>query len=83
LLNGGLVREKIEAKTNRLGMLLREEAPRESIIEQLYLATLSRRPTDQERQAMTEHLGRGDNLRLSCEDLLWALLNSKEFQWIR
>ncbi|MFN8766514.1 MAG: DUF1549 and DUF1553 domain-containing protein [Pirellulaceae bacterium] len=83
LLNGGLVREKIEAKSNRLGMLLREEASREAIIEQLYLATLSRRPTDQEQQAMIEHLERSDHLRRACEDLLWALLNSKEFQWIR
>jgi hypothetical protein len=77
------VREKIEAKSNRLGMLLREEASREAIIEQLYLATLSRRPTDQEQQAMIEHLERSDHLRRACEDLLWALLNSKEFQWIR
>ncbi len=83
LLNGGLVREKIEAKMNRLGKLLQEQASREALIEQLYLASLSRRPTDQERQAMIEHLERSENLRRACEDLLWALVNSKEFQWIR
>jgi hypothetical protein len=42
-------------------------------VENLYLRTLSRRPTPEERAHWT---GTGDEYR---KDLFWALLNSKEF----
>jgi len=49
-----------------------------AIADQLYLATLSRRPTAQERQQAIAYL-QGGNLAQRTEDLQWVLLNSLEF----
>ncbi|HJT17559.1 MAG TPA: DUF1553 domain-containing protein, partial [Thermoanaerobaculia bacterium] len=49
-----------------------------SIVDQLYLATLSRRPTSAER-AMAIGFLNGGNLGQRAEDLQWVLLNSLEF----
>ncbi|HEX7901675.1 MAG TPA: DUF1549 domain-containing protein [Planctomycetota bacterium] len=53
--------------------LMNGPAGRAGDVEDLYLRTLSRRPTPEERALWT---GEGDEY---WEDLLWALLNSKEF----
>jgi hypothetical protein len=50
------------------------------IIEQLYLATLSRRPTPAETQRLASHVHKhGADARKAYRDILWALLNSSEF----
>lgn len=49
-----------------------------SITDQLYLATLSRRPTATERSAAITYLKSG-TLQQKTEDLQWVLLNSLEF----
>ncbi|HWW62281.1 MAG TPA: DUF1549 domain-containing protein, partial [Thermoanaerobaculia bacterium] len=49
-----------------------------AIADQLYLATLSRKPTSTERQQAITHLQGGD-LGQRTEDLQYALLNSLEF----
>ncbi|HEX8152571.1 MAG TPA: DUF1549 domain-containing protein [Thermoanaerobaculia bacterium] len=49
-----------------------------TIAEQLYLATLSRRPTATERQQAIDFL-RGGTLNARTEDLQFALVNSLEF----
>lgn len=50
-----------------------------SITDQLYLATLSRRPTAQERQIAVDYLKAGTPLGDRAEDLQYVLLNSLEF----
>ena len=49
-----------------------------TVADQLYLATLSRRPTSAERQQAIAYLAAG-NLGQRAEDLQWVLLNSLEF----
>lgn len=50
------------------------------LIDELYLAALSRFPTAQERQLTRTHLASNpQSRRAAAEDVLWALLNSKEF----
>jgi hypothetical protein len=50
------------------------------VIEQLYLATLSRRPTAQETRRLTAYVAKQDGPpRKAYSDILWALLNSSEF----
>jgi hypothetical protein len=49
-------------------------------VEQLYLATLARRPTAAEAQRLTAYVGQhGSDARKAYGDILWALLNSSEF----
>ena len=53
-----------------------------AVAESLYLRALSRRPTSAERQAVVEHVAGSDDLRQAWEDVLWALVNTKEFQFV-
>lgn len=50
------------------------------IIEHLYLATLSRRPTARERDRLIAYVNKNTEApRQAYSDVLWALLNSSEF----
>jgi len=54
------------------------KAPAEAI-EQIYLATVSRRPTAAELTKMTAHVKDAENAQKGYADILWVLLNSSEF----
>jgi hypothetical protein len=50
------------------------------VIEQLYLATLSRRPIPAESQRLTQYVrSHSTDARKAYRDILWAVLNSSEF----
>lgn len=67
---GGLIARLAKVGDNR-------EAAR-----QAYLTVLSRRPSDEETQAVAEYLSAGKQPREDlCRDLVWALLNSAEFRF--
>jgi hypothetical protein len=48
-------------------------------VEELYLATYSRYPTPQELQLAVKALAGAKVRQTAAEDILWALMNSKEF----
>ena len=48
-------------------------------MEELFLATLSRRPTDREAKAMADYIAKATDKRSAYHDVLWALINSTEF----
>lgn len=83
LINGESVRRSIETQDNRIGRRLTAGVPPESLLEELTLATLCRRPTAAERTTLLAHVSKaGDDLarrRRAWEDIVWALINSKEF----
>jgi hypothetical protein len=51
------------------------------MVEDLYLATLTRLPTKSEAENGVRYLAGGPQT-LKAQDLLWALLNSKGFLYI-
>lgn len=51
----------------------------QQILTELYLAALCRYPTDRELALAADHIRLSGDRRQGLEDLLWALLNSKEF----
>jgi hypothetical protein len=59
--------------------LVRPGKPVPQAVQDLYLATVSRRPTPQELQRAVAYVGRQPNPRPGLSDVLWALLNSSEF----
>jgi hypothetical protein len=79
LINGEAVRTRLEAPDNRIGRLLKSGATEGTILEEIYLASLSRLPTANDRAAALDHVGRADDRRKAWEDVAWAVLNSKEF----
>jgi hypothetical protein len=48
-------------------------------VEEMYLRTLSRYPDDEERSMAERAIAKAGDPKRGYEDLLWALLNSKEF----
>jgi hypothetical protein len=91
--NGVEIRDKIASGSNRLsGYLEQLQAHKagdnsamspEKIIEELFLRALCRKPSARELQSTLEVLGSAQDPRIALEDILWALLNSKEFMMLR
>ena len=79
LINGPTINEKIRNPNNRLGKLLTEKKSEKEILDSLYLATLSRLPSDAERQPALGHVAKNTDKRRAWEDVVWALLNTREF----
>jgi hypothetical protein len=79
MINGPTVRRKLDATENRLARLLAAGAGDRAILDELYLAALSREPKPAERTAAMDYLRRARDRRAAWEDITWALLNSKEF----
>jgi hypothetical protein len=63
----------------RLQSLLDAQKPDETIIEELFLATLSRVPNESEKSAAREHLLTTGHRKKAFVDMLWALINTREF----
>ena len=77
LLNAREIHEKITHRNGRAQLAVSGRTP-EEIIEELYLSTLSRFPNPEERSLMLPAFAELDR-RAGTEDVLWSLLNSKEF----
>jgi hypothetical protein len=79
LIGGPEVSRLIADPDNRLAQILRSGASDESAITDLYWAALSRPPTTEELTTLANHVKTTKDRRKGLEDVLWALLNSKEF----
>ena len=79
LMNGPLMNEMLKAKDGRAAHLAGDKRPLPDLITELYWQGVSRRPTAIELSKISEHLHRQDRNREAFEDVLWSLLNSKEF----
>jgi hypothetical protein len=79
LLNNSELIHKIESPESRLGKLLSAGKPTGEILEQLYLAALSRRPTPAEIKLCDDHNATVGDRNAALQDLQHTLLNSNEF----
>jgi Protein of unknown function (DUF1549)/Protein of unknown function (DUF1553) len=79
LLTGETLQEMLADPDNRIGQLLASGKTDAEVIETLYLTALSRRPTAQESRKLTEFVAKGKDRRAAFEDVVWGLVNSKEF----
>lgn len=79
LINGPTVNEKLRNPNNRIGQLVAKKMSDNDILNELYLVALSRPPAPDEVKAAFDHLAKNTDKRKAWEDLVWALLNSKEF----
>ncbi|MCY2966725.1 MAG: DUF1549 and DUF1553 domain-containing protein [Planctomycetota bacterium] len=79
LANSDELENKLAAGGGRIHQLMEAKRPRGEIVEELYLATLSRYPTPKELDAMQAHIEQAKDPRQGVEDVLWSLLNSREF----
>lgn len=79
LLNGSGVKNRLSAKGGAVRKLLAADSSDSKLVEGLYLAVLSRFPSQRERQRATRYLRKSKDHAAGVEDLMWALINSHEF----
>ncbi len=82
-LNGDVLSGKLADKKGRVATLLAEKKPAAEIVTELYLSTLSRPPSPQEVAAAEQLVKDYPSPQEGYEDLLWALMNSKAFLFVR
>ncbi len=81
MMNNPTINARIEARgTNLLGRILTAYPEDDEALRILYLRALARKPTTRERDRCAAHIKKVGNRAEAFEDILWALLNSTEFQ---
>ena len=81
LVNGKTISDAVGDPKGRVAKLVLSGKDDKAIVEELYLAALSRPPTAPESERGVKYLSGGAKTGRS-QDLLWALLNSKGFLYI-
>jgi len=79
MINGPLVHTKVRDDKNRLRTMAAATKTDSDIVTELYLAALSRPPSEAELSAATKHVSAGADRMQGLEDVCWALLNANEF----
>jgi hypothetical protein len=93
LANGKTLNEKLKSPDNVLKRWLDEKLPDADIVDRVYVSALSRYPSADERERLVAALGEAvaagaddaakqSARREALEDILWAVLTSKEFLFV-
>jgi hypothetical protein len=73
------VLQKLAVKDNRLNLLLKTKKSDDEVLDELFLACLTRLPNADERAAFVRHRTTSKNRQAEFQDTLWALINTREF----
>src|ERR1041385_1575495 len=79
MISGRTVNELLGEKENRVSRLLAAGKSDGEIVEDLFRTALTRAPTKEELDGLLPGLESARDRRSELEDILWGLLNSKEF----
>ncbi|MFM8378674.1 MAG: DUF1553 domain-containing protein, partial [Planctomycetia bacterium] len=81
LSNGSTLNDKLAAKEGRVTQILATDPSPAKLVEEAWLLTLSRKPTDAERKPLEEMIAQAppQEKRQVVEDMYWSLLTSREF----
>jgi hypothetical protein len=81
-LNGDTVAKKTADASGRVMKLIEAKTPHNELVTELYLAALCRLPTEPELELSREILKQSPSPQECYQDLLWALINSKQFLFV-
>lgn len=70
---------KLRNNNSRLAQLLKTKKSDTEILDELFLATLTRLPKEDEKAAFLEHRKSSSDRNSDFVDVLWALINTREF----
>jgi hypothetical protein len=80
LLNSQEIQNKLTAGGARADLLAKDPRPDAEKVDDLFLWAFGRRPSVEHRQVALDHISRHTmNKKIAYENLLWALINTKEF----
>ena len=71
--------EAIRDKKGRIAQLTEKDIEDSDLIEEIYLATLSRLPDTSEKTSALDYISSAQNKIEGAQDLMWALINSPAF----
>ena len=84
LLNSSDVQGRLQNGAGLAALLAGQpDRPDAEKADEVYLRAFSRLPSDAERKLVTDHIARANNKQQAWEDVLWAVFNAKEFQFVR
>ncbi len=78
-LAGATYTNRIASAESRLGKMLAANASDDQIIEEFYLAALTRPPAREEVEELKKILARRKDRRAGLSEFVWALISSREF----
>ncbi len=81
LANSEETESKIADGNGRVAKFMKDKKPVKDMIEELYLVSFSRLPSPAELKRTLDYVEKADNKQKAVEDVLWALLNSREFMF--
>lgn len=79
LMNNTGVNGRISGKEGRIAQLFAAKTPFPKLVEEVYIGTLARYPVPSEIKRTVQAMEKSKTPQTVAEDLLWALVNSKEF----
>jgi hypothetical protein len=80
LLNSDEMQNKLSRGGGRADTLAKDARPDAEKVEELFLWAFARKPTPGQLEAALAHIAKhGQNKKVAYENILWALLNTKEF----
>ena len=79
LANSDELENKLSSGDGRIAKLVADKKPIPEIIDELYLSAFARRPHDRERETSVKYVESQEDKRQALEDILWTIVNSKEF----
>jgi hypothetical protein len=83
LLNSNEVQAKLSAPGSRAEQLAKDPRPDAQQVDELFWAAFGRSPSERETASALQHLAKhAASKRSALEDIIWALVNAKEFQFI-
>jgi hypothetical protein len=79
LLNSKGLQEKLAGAEGRAATLAKDKAPSEDRVRRLFLTLNARTPSTEETKKAVDYVTTREGKASAWEDLIWALMNSKEF----
>ncbi|MFP6765917.1 MAG: S-layer related protein (Precursor), partial [Planctomycetaceae bacterium] len=79
LINGDIIQTKLNASEGRLAKFVAEKIEPRDAIRECYLATYCRPPEPQELKFALQFFDSSSSPLEGYQDILWAILNSREF----
>ena len=80
MLNSDEIQNKLAAANARADLLVKDKRADEEKVTELFLWAFAHKPTPDQLQAALAHIAKhAQNKKTAYENILWALINTKEF----
>lgn len=81
LLNSPDIQGKLTSDSSRASKLAADPRPDDEKVRELYITFYARQPTPEEMKVATDYLAKQADKKVAYQNILWALINTKEFQF--